>query len=151
MLSEEEVYNGCKNFLINNGYSVVAGQPPRGVDHLPVIEIKEDTGIKGSLSSYKPDMVAYKDDIFYIIECKPQYNLGDRMKLNEMLSNKVRKQKLYVELSQYQIFKKVNYKNNSETFCASLVGVLAYSGVAAIVPELNQIIVENWKGLATLI
>ena len=43
MLSEEEVYNGAKRILKNNNYTLLAGQPPRGVDHLPVVEIKSGT------------------------------------------------------------------------------------------------------------
>ena len=45
MLTEEEVYNGTKNWLLNNGFSILAGQPPRGVDHLLVIEIKNPTNL----------------------------------------------------------------------------------------------------------
>ena len=72
MLNEEEVYNGSKQWLIDNGFAVLAGQPARGVDHLPVIEIKESTGEKGSKFSYKPDLVAYKDDVFYAFKAPKQ-------------------------------------------------------------------------------
>lgn len=68
LIVEKSVYNGTKNWLLNNGFSILAGQPPRGVDHLPVIEIKNPTGEKGSRDAYKPDLVAYKDEMFFIIE-----------------------------------------------------------------------------------
>ena len=75
MLSEEEVYNGAKRILTKNNYVLLAGQPPRGVDHLPVVEIKSGTNKeKGSKDSFKPDLVAYKDNILLIIECKPNFN-----------------------------------------------------------------------------
>ena len=72
MLTEEEVYNGTKKILIKNNYTLLGGQPPRGVDHLPVIEIKSGLNReKGSKDSFKPDLVAYRDGILIIIECKP--------------------------------------------------------------------------------
>ena len=84
-MTEEEVYLGCKNYLLKNGYKVIAGQPARGVDHLPVIEIKGDNdGTKGSKFSYKPDLVAFKENFIYIIECKPKFDLGDYLKLKEI-------------------------------------------------------------------
>jgi len=55
LLSEEEVYNGAKRWLRKNGYIVLAGQPARGVDHLPVIEIKQPTGDKENKLAYKPE------------------------------------------------------------------------------------------------
>ena len=90
MLTEEEVYNGAKIWLKKNAFFILAGQPARGVDHLPVIEIKNSTGDKGSKFSYKPDLVAYKNNIFYIIECKPEYDAEDNMKINDILLSEYR-------------------------------------------------------------
>lgn len=106
MLSEEEVYNGAKRWLMKNGYTILAGQPARGVDHLPVIEIKDPTGEKGSKDSYKPDLVAFKDDVFFIVECKPAFDHGDNLKIQDVLSSLTRLQNLYIELSQYNLLKK---------------------------------------------
>ncbi len=153
MLTEEEVYNGAKRWLNKNGYIVVAGQPARGVDHLPVIEIKNPTGDKGSKYSYKPDLIAYRleDNAFCIVECKPEYNEGDYEKIVSVLSSKERKTAFYNELSQYRIFNKVNYTNGFEYFDSTLFGMLSFSGDAGPTKNIPKLIVSSWKGNATLI
>ncbi len=151
ILTEEEVYNGAKRWLRSNGYIVLAGQPARGVDHLPVIEIKMPTGNKGSNSSYKPDFVAFKNGMFYIVECKPEYNEGDRQKILDILNSKERLSNFYEELSQYQLLTRAGFVGNIEDFYNSVRGILAFSGEHAPVCEMEQLVVEDWKGKATMI
>ena len=151
ILTEEEVYNGAKRWLRNNDYNVLAGQPARGVDHLPVIEIKMPTGNKGSNSSYKPDLVAFKNGIFYIVECKPEYNEGDRQKILDVLNSKERLNNFYEELSQYQLLNRAGFTGSIDEFYNSVSGVLAFSGVPNSVCEMEQLVVEDWKGKATMI
>ena len=108
-MTEEEIYLGTKNYLIKNQFLVIAGQPPRGVDHLPVIEIKDNNSNKGSKFSYKPDLIAFKNDKTIIIECKPLFDYGDYTKLKSILANPTRIQNLYNELKQYHLFEKIQY------------------------------------------
>lgn len=150
MLTEEEVYNGTKNWLLNNGFSVLAGQPPRGVDHLPVIEIKNPTGEKGSRDAYKPDLVAYKNDEFYIIECKSKYDLGDDRKLHKTLSSPERLFFFYRELQQYKLLAKINYSRPVELFSSRVRGMLANSEGYHSECELKQLIVSSWLGDAEI-
>lgn len=150
MLTEEEVYNGAKRWLIKNNYYILAGQPARGVDHLPVIEIKQSIGGKqGSENSYKPDLVAYKDNTFYIIECKPSFNRGDLEKINSVLNSKQRIRNLYFELEQYNLLRKINYKLPFSLFCDSVKGVLAFSGEWGPECNLHKLLVFDWKGEAS--
>ena len=151
LLTEEEVYNGAKRWLRKNGFVVLAGQPARGVDHLPVIEIKQPSGEKGSRYSYKPDLVAFKDGIFYIIECKPGFDVGDLEKIREVLSNELRLRSFYTELVQYQLLSKVGYNGSVQDFCGAVEGVLAYSGRVETACPLHQLIVTDWKGTANFI
>ena len=150
-LTEEEVYNGSKRWLRKNGYQVIAGQPARGVDHLPVIEIKLPSGDKGSRDAFKPDLVAYKNGVFFIIECKPEYNDGDRVKILEVLQSKERLKHFFNELNQYQLLSRVGYSQSLDSFFDSVQGILAYSGMPGPPCELHKLIVRDWKGLATLI
>ncbi len=151
MLTEEEVYNGAKRWLRKNGFSVIAGQPARGVDHLPVIEIKLPSGDKGSRDAYKPDLVAYKDGVFYIVECKPEYNEGDRIKILEVLNSEERIKYFYNELKQYQLLDRLNYSGTLGVFSTSIRGMLAFSGSAGPNCELSKLIVSDWKGTASFI
>lgn len=150
-LTEEEVYNGTKRWLRKNGYILLAGQPPRGVDHLPVIEIKQPTGEKGSRDSYKPDLVAFKDGIFYIIECKPGYDTGDLQKVTGILNSEARLFHFYRELQQYQLLHQVNYTAPYGEFRNCVAGILAFSGHYSTSCPLQQLIVTDWKGQARLI
>ena len=150
MLTEEEVYNGAKRWLRKNGFLVIAGQPARGVDHLPVIEIKQPSGDKGSRYAYKPDLVAYKDEVFYIIECKPGFDYGDLEKVNEVLNSTERKRNFFAELEQYHLLSRVQYDKPIEVFCDSIKGVLAFSGDLGPDCDLHKLLVVDWKGRATL-
>lgn len=150
MLTEEEVYNGAKNWLQNNGFLILAGQPPRGVDHLPVIEIKNPTGEKGSRNAYKPDIVAYKEGEFYIIECKPKYDLGDDMKLHNILSSHDRLFLFYRELQQYKLLKKANYNETFNMFVSHINGMLANSETYKRECILKQLVVKSWLGDAEM-
>ena len=151
VLTEEEVYNGAKRWLRKNGYQVIAGQPARGVDHLPVIEIKLPSGDKGSRDSFKPDLVAYKNETFFIIECKPEYNDGDRVKILEVLASRERLMHFYNELNQYQLLKRVGFTRDREFFFETVRGILAFSGALGPGCEMSKLIVKDWKGQATLV
>ena len=146
-MTEEEVYLGTKRYLIKNNFLVLAGQPPRGVDHLPVIEIKESNSEKGSRFSYKPDLIAFKNNRFIIIECKPTFNYGDYQKLHNILSNSTRFKNFYLELEQYNILFKANYTLGFEYFCQNIQIALAYCGeINDKYNDIDYICVSNWNG-----
>lgn len=163
MLSEEEVYNGTKRILQKNGYILIAGQPPRGVDHLPVVEIK--SGInknKGSKGAFKPDLIAYKDNILLIVECKPLFDNNDLQKLQEILTSDVRLLAFYNELSERGLLNKINKNINFTDFKKIVFGSLAYSlnetknnimletsnlnNIVKYNNQIYQIIIKSWLG-----
>jgi hypothetical protein len=140
MLSEEEVYNGAKRILQKNNYILLAGQPPRGVDHLPVVEIKSGTNKeKGSKDSFKPDLVAYKDNIMLIIECKPNFNNNDLQKLHEVLNSNSRVLAFYNELSERGLLNKISNGIKFDEFKKIVFGSLAYGSNSSA----NNIILES--------
>jgi hypothetical protein len=148
VLSEEEVYNGAKRWLRKNGFKILAGQPARGVDHLPVIEIKQPTGDKGSHYSFKPDLVAYKEGTFYIIECKPEFNYDDYLKIVSILSSDLRINNFYNELKQYKLLERINYTKGISEFKEAIKGLLAFSGNFGPEIDMNKLIVSSWQGSA---
>lgn len=151
-LSEEEVYIGTKNFLINNNFTILGGQPPRGTDTLPVIEIKSKVNTdKGSKLSYKPDLLAFKNSLFYIIECKPKYCQSDVEKIESVLESEDRIECLYNELKQRNILNNINYKLSINEFKISLKGVVSYSGNIVMNDKVSHIIVKDFLGNANFI
>jgi hypothetical protein len=53
MLDENTLYEKVKNYLKTTGWIILGGQPARGTNHLPVIEVKDSPsrGSKGSKKS----------------------------------------------------------------------------------------------------
>lgn len=168
MLSEEEVYNGAKRILTKNNFLLLAGQPPRGSDQLPVVEIKSGTNKeKGSKDSFKPDLVAYKDNILLIIECKPRFNNGDLQKLNKVLNSNSRLLAFYNELSERGLLNKIDKNIQFDEFKDIVFGSLAYSSnlpatntilesstlytVDDSSNKIYQIIVNSWLGSGYII
>ena len=100
-MREDEIYILTKSFLMKSGWKIIGGQPPKGTDKYPVIEIKSAANSdKGSLGSFKPDLVATKDSWLLLCECKPGLDLNDVYKLREILLSPSRIAQLYAELKQ---------------------------------------------------
>ena len=94
-MNEDQIYLSTKSWFRKNGYLVLAGQPPSGSDSIPVVEIKDFSNLyKGSKGSYKPDLIAKKNDSIVIIECKPKFDLGDKNKLLNIINEDKKKRKI---------------------------------------------------------
>jgi len=131
MLQEDEVYIGAKAFLKANGWTLLGGQPPSGCNHLPVIEIKDPNRVSiGSKGAYKPDLVAHRDGVTMIVECKPDFSKMDEAKLLGILSDAGKRRELYNEMLKRNLFKRHRVQVGQEEFDAKLRGALAHSGSA---------------------
>jgi len=152
LLEEDEVYLGAKAVLRSHGWILLGGQPPSGCDHLPVVEVKLPgrTGI-GSKGAYKPDLVAAKDGIFMLIECKPDHSPADADKLRAILRDSERISLLYQELSQRKLFERRGISARKEEFCESVTGALAHSGTPRSMPDLITISVRDISGVGEII
>ncbi|MBS1796784.1 MAG: hypothetical protein JSS81_23340 [Acidobacteria bacterium] len=151
-LEEDEIYIGSKIILQKNGWELLAGQPPNGCDHIPVVEIKSATNTeKGSKLSYKPDLIAHKFGIFLLVECKPVYCETDALKLRDILTDPSRKLMLFNELEQRKIFLRHKIVTNLDTFVSGLNGALAYSGIDYFQKDLFTIKVSNIYGDGSII
>ncbi|MGC2683071.1 MAG: hypothetical protein WA323_14500, partial [Candidatus Nitrosopolaris sp.] len=85
MTDENRLYEKVKNYLKKSNWTILGGQPARGTNHLPVIEIKSYAHTaKGSKGSKKIDLVAFKDPFFLICEAKGSYSQSDISKINEL-------------------------------------------------------------------
>lgn len=100
-MREDEVYFHTKELLSQSGLVIVAGQPPRGTDRVPVIEVKTaENRAKGSRGSFKPDLVAANDRVILIVECKPTFSPADVEKLRALQSSDDRRRNLAEEIVQ---------------------------------------------------
>ena len=98
-MREDEVYFYTKEWFKLKGFEVIAGQPPKGSDNIPVLEIKDiHFSNKGSKGSFKPDLITINSKNIVIIECKPRYDNNDEVKLLSVLFDDNRKVLLYEQL-----------------------------------------------------
>ena len=125
-LSEDIVYVGAKRWLRANDWVVLAGQPPSGCDHLPVVEIKspEQFG-KGSRGALKPDLIAAKGDALLLVECKPAFSEADAAKLRAIMEDSARVTLLFAELRQRGLLEKAGW--TPSTSVTRVHGALAHS------------------------
>ena len=145
-LNETQIFISVRNYLLENDWQVIGGQPPSGTDHLPVIEIRDlkNKG-KGSKGSYKPDLIAWHESNLVIIELKPSFNQPDRDKINEVLNSPERTRSLWESLIQRNI-SLGKFGNISEVQGNSrVVGGLGYGGTKVEHPELWRFFVKDGK------
>lgn len=106
-MKEDEVYRATKVWFVERGFEILAGQPPRGTDRFPVVEIKaSDTQERGSAGSYKPDLIVANSEVILVIECKPSYSRSDVEKLIEIKSDQRRQDALLDELGQRRLLER---------------------------------------------
>jgi len=126
------VYVLAKRGLLLSGWTVLGGQPPRGTNHLPVIEIKDPLRSgKGSRGAYKPDLVAwFPPHHLLIVECKPTHDNPDAVKLRAILADEARQRELWGEISQRGLLRRADIETPDFEMVIFL-GALAHGGVGA--------------------
>ena len=128
-MNEDQIYISSKIWFKNNNFIILAGQPPNGSDHIPVIEIKESSNIdKGSRGSYKPDLVVQKNNSIIVVECKPRFDKNDQEKLSNIIYSEDRKKELFKELVQRKLINKDKEQLNYNNFISNLRYCMSFSG-----------------------
>ena len=84
---EEEVYLRFKEKMRNEGWNLICGDPPKGTENNPVLEIKPKE-VKGSKNSIKPDAFFERENELLIMEFKPYHDDGDQDKLISLLTER---------------------------------------------------------------
>lgn len=146
LLSEGEVYVGAKRLLESQGWTLLAGQPPNGRDHLPVVEIKwtgrEGIGSEGAL---RPDLVAVRGEVLLVVECKPTHDAADAGKLRRVLGSEDRRRLLVEELRQRHLFERRGFQRRA-AWEDRVAGGLSHSGSVRRLPDLWVIAVRSAAG-----
>ncbi len=143
-LNEDEIYIGAKTLLKQRGWTLLAGQPPDGCNHLPVVEIKSpDSRRLGSGGSYKPDLIASRLGAFLIVECKPSYNDSDVAKIRGILADPLRVSLLFRELQQRHLLERNGIHLTEREFGAGLFGAIAHGEPGKAISDLLVILVKK--------
>lgn len=144
---EDEIYILTKNWFVRREFKVLGGQPPRGTDRHPVIEIKSRThNEKGSRSSFKPDLVVAAPRNLLLVECKPEFNGDDVDKLLEISQSAPRRQSLVEEIRQRRSLERHNHslaQLSNELISRRIRCCISYSGTHHPVEIIYSLVFEN--------
>jgi hypothetical protein len=95
-IGEAEIHMAVRKFLIEEGWTNVAGQYPGGTDELPPLNIMDPNLAvdnspdprRHSQNKLVPDLVSVKQNFMLIIEMKPVYSAEDEEKLKDLLTDR---------------------------------------------------------------
>ncbi len=117
-LNESFIYFETKRLLAQLDWTIVAGEPSGGSDHLPRIEIRDPSmNSKGSKGSYKVDLIATKSKNLLLVEAKINFDLSDVEKLNVICNERKEhlrsalQERLGLNLDEYHIIKSLSLRN----------------------------------------
>ncbi len=151
-MNEDQIYISSKIWFKKNNFIILAGQPPNGSDHIPVIEIKESSNIdKGSRGSYKPDLVVQKNNSIIVVECKPRFDKNDQEKLSNIIYSEDRKKELFKELVQRKLINKDKEQLNYNNFISNLRYCMSFSGENNKLDKISYLKIFDDNGNAELI
>ncbi len=139
---------------MENNFRILAGQPPRGTDRFPVIEIKDpNSGLKGSKYSFKPDLVVANDEKLFVVECKPSYSQADVSKLIGVSDDSGRRHMLFIELKDRKTFEQGNLNKVfliESNFNERLDYCVAYAGSYVQEDRVCSLVLEESTGAGTM-
>tara|TARA_B100001121_G_scaffold303499_1_gene317535 strand:- start:498 stop:986 length:489 start_codon:yes stop_codon:yes gene_type:complete len=151
-MNEDQIYISSKKWFKKNNFLILAGQPPNGSDHIPVIEIKESLNIdKGSKGSYKPDLVIQKNNSIVIVECKPIFDKNDHNKLSNVINSDDRKKVFFNELVQRKLINKSIQNISYDDFATNLRYCMSFSGKGKNSDKIAFLNIFDGNGNAELI
>ncbi len=134
-MREDEIYRLTKAWFVANGFHLLAGQPPRGTDRLPVIEIKDDAHDgRGSLGAFKPDLVAANTRVIVVVECKPKRSEDDVRKLMGVKASQARRKSFAHEVVQRRLLERRGlnvWYPTAASIVAAMRFLVAYVGCAS--------------------
>lgn len=87
-IREYAITYAVKNYLLSKKWDVIAYNPPGSQGTFTIPNPKKDGGYKGQTGSESPDIVAIKNSIVMVVECKSSFNLDDSAKLNNLSTDK---------------------------------------------------------------
>jgi hypothetical protein len=83
-IREYAITYAVKNFLLSKNWDVIAYNPPGSQGTFTIPNPSKDGGYRGQTGSESPDIIAIKNGLVLIVECKTTFNLDDSKKLNNL-------------------------------------------------------------------
>jgi len=70
----------------DKGWKIVGGQPPKGTSPVDVVRLRLKTSARGGFSGFIPDLIANKENVVIVFECKPKMSVENEVKLDRVFS-----------------------------------------------------------------
>jgi hypothetical protein len=83
-VKEYAITYGVKNFLLSKNWDVIAYNPPGSQGTFTIPNPSKDGGYRGQTGSESPDVLAIKNNVVLVVECKPAFNLDDAEKMKRL-------------------------------------------------------------------
>jgi len=87
-IREYAITYAVKNYLLAKNWNVIAYNPPGSQGTFTIPNPNKDGGYRGQTGSESPDIIAIKNNLVMVIECKSTFNLNDSVKLKKLFDNK---------------------------------------------------------------
>ncbi len=138
-MSEDAVYQKLKEYLKQQNWIILGGEPPGGTNHIPVIEVRNSLNLdKGSKGSKKIDLVAFKSSFFLLLELKYSYSYSDVSKLNELIKYPSGREAFLNSLLAKGLLKSNNIRIDYQQYIMSshyLIKSVGYNASNKLAPE----------------
>ena len=136
-MKEDYIHYAAREFLKKEDWILIAGEYPNGSDdELHSLKIMDrylardnsPDSRRHSLNKLVPDLIAYKDNEFLIVEMKPTYSKSDEEKLEEIMTTRIQELTYYLEefLERYKIIPISTVKAGSFVPCLGFKSTAKY-------------------------
>lgn len=114
-IKEYAITYGVKNFLLSKNWDVIAYNPPGSQGTFTIPNPNKDGGYRGQTGSESPDILAIKNNVVLVVECKPAFNLDDAEKMKRLSKDSKKMEILDILIrrvcaaNEIEISQKLNY------------------------------------------
>jgi len=134
---EYAITYGVKDFLLSKKWDVIAYNPPGSQGTFTIPNPSKDGGYRGQTGSESPDVIAIKNNVVLIVECKSSFNLGDSNKMKRLSEDAKKMEILNILIRRVCAANEINISGNLKYIYA-----LAYQGEMHKEKELGLIKVD---------
>jgi hypothetical protein len=123
-IREYAITYAVKNYLLSKNWDVIAYNPPGSQGTFTIPNPSKDGGYRGGTGSESPDIIAIKNGLVIVVECKTTFNVDDSLKLNNLFTDKRKMEILEILISRVCEANSIKVPDKMEYIFA-----LAYEGI----------------------
>lgn len=134
---EYAITYGVKTFLLSKSWNVIAYNPPGSQGTFTIPNPDKEIGYRGQKGSESPDVIACKENVVLIAECKPDFDLSDAEKLQRLQTNSKKMKILSTLIQRVCLANEVSISEDP-----AYIFALAYQGLPHSIADLGFLSVQ---------